>query len=365
MLCFRMKISATFLLSIALCAGTLFAQASLTVEQLVSFVQSSIKLRHDDRKVADYIRKGIKLSNKLDASTVEDLQGMGAGPQTVAALRSLISTTAALPAPPPAAPKPIIVGPPPPDSVQQAAILARITENAMNYSRNLPDFICMQVTRRYVDNSGLENFHLIDTIGERLSYAEQKEDYKVVLVNGRPVTNVKHEQLGGATSSGEFGSMLKEIFNRETETKFNWERWATLRSRRTYVYHFRVPQATSKYDILHGPSARSIIAGYSGLIYADQKTGMVVRIKMSADDLPVDFPIQEVSLDMNYDYAIISGREFLLPLKSELRSREGKYLVKNETEFRLYNKFSAETSIEFATEPEPLPGDKTSEQPAK
>ncbi len=342
-----------------------WAQATLTVDQLVSFVQSSVRLRHDDRKVADYIRKAIKLSNKLDARTVEDLQGMGAGPQTVQALRLLISTTAQLPPPPPPAPKPVVEGPPPPNSIQQAAILERITQNALSYSRNLPDFICMQVTRRYVDNTGLENYHLIDTIGERLSYTEQKEDYKVVLVNNKPVTSVQHEKLGGATSSGEFGSMLKEIFSRESETKFAWERWATLRGQRDYVFHFRVPQATSKYDIQHGPSGRTIIAGYSGLIYADQQTGMVMRIKMEADDLPVDFPIQNVTLDLNYDYASISGHEFLLPLKSELRSREGKYLVKNETEFRLYNKFGAESTIQFETEPDALPADKTTEQPLK
>ena len=357
----------TLFLLLAL-AGAAAAQMGMTVDQLVSFIKSSIQLKHDDRKVADYVKK-IKLSNKLDDRTVETLQGMGAGPQTVAALRSLITASASLPAPPPPAPKLAVVGPPPPDSIEQKKILAEITENALNYTKNLPNFICMQVTRRYADISGMENYRLVDTIAEKLTYFEQKEDYKPVSRNNIPLTtNVKHDQLDGATSSGEFGSMLFEIFSPETETEFDWERWATLRGRRMHVFNFRVPQSTSKYSIRYGRGAgeRTIIAGYHGLIYADRDTGMVMRIKMEADHIPVDFPIQKVDLDLNYDITSISGQQFLLPLKSELHSREGKFLVKNEVEFRLYNKFGAEASITFEdTPPEPLPEDKTKEEPVK
>src|SRR5579872_352026 len=206
------------------------AQSKLTVEQLISFVKSSVQLHHDDRQIATFIKKNVKLSNRLDARTVEELQGAGAGPQTVAALKTLITESASLEPPPPPAPKLVVVGPPPPDSIEQKRVLEEITEHARNYVEGLPNFICLQVTRRYGDVSGLENYRLIDTIAERLSYYEQKEDYKVVSINGIPATpGAKHEQKNGASSSGEFGSILKEIFAPETETQFDWERWATLR----------------------------------------------------------------------------------------------------------------------------------------
>src|SRR5579863_1156001 len=164
------------------------AQMSMTVDQLVSFIKSSVQLKQDDRKVADYVKK-IKLSNKLDARTVETLQGMGAGPQTVIALRLLITESSGLAAPPPPAPKLVVVGPPPPDSIEQKKILAEITESALNYTKSLPNFICMQVTRRYADVSGKGDYYrLLDTIAEKLSYFEQKEDYKVVSKNNIPVT---------------------------------------------------------------------------------------------------------------------------------------------------------------------------------
>src|SRR2546425_8659552 len=49
--------------------------------------------------------------------------------------------------------------------------------------------------------------------------SEQHEDYKVVMVNDRP-TDIAHEKLGGsATSSGEFGSIMKEIFMRNVRSE--------------------------------------------------------------------------------------------------------------------------------------------------
>src|SRR5216683_793265 len=349
------------LLAVAVAAA---AQRSMTVNELVSFIESSIQLKHDDRQLAASVKK-VKLSNRLDARTVETLQGMGAGPSTVAALRLLVTESSGLAAPPPPAPKLVVVGPPAPDSIEQKKILAQITESALNYTKSLPNFICMQVTRRYVDQSGLEHYSLFDTIAEKLSYFEQKEDYKLVSRNNIPVTtNLKHEELDGATSSGEFGSMLLDIFSPESETQFDWERWATLRGRRMYVFSFRVEQSRSKYSIRwgRGVGERTTTPGYHGLIYADRDTHMVMRIKMECD-MPVTFPIQSVDLDLNYDFTNISGQPFLLPLKSELHSREGKVLVKNEVEFRLYNKFGAEATIQFGDTPEPLPDEKTKEEP--
>jgi len=345
-------------------AGALAAQVKLTTNQLVGFIKSSIQLKHDDIKVAEYIKK-IRLSDKLDARTVEMLQGLGAGPRTVTALKTLMTESAALPEAAPPPPKPIYVPPPPPDSIEQKQILQEITDSAINYSRNLPNFLCLQVTRRYVDQGSQGSFALIDTIAERLTYFDQKEDYKVVSKNGIPMTGLTHDQLGGpATSSGEFGSMLNEIFDPASRTSFAWERWATLRGRRMHVYSYRVPQETSKYVIYADAIKRRIVVGYHGLVYADRDTKNVMRITMSADDIPADFPVQEVDLDLNYDMTTIAGQEYLLPLKSELHSKDGRYLTKNETEFRAYNKYGTESSITFDV-PDALPEDQTKEQPVQ
>jgi hypothetical protein len=350
-------------LGLCLAAPGAVAQArQMTVGQLEAFIKSSIQLKMPDQQVADYVHK-VKLTNKLDARTVEDLQGAGAGKRTVAALKDLITESSALSAPPPPGAKPAPVVIPAPDSVEQKKILEDITQKALEYSENLPNFLCDEVTRRHGDPSGQENWRLLDTIQERLTYFDHKEDYKVVMVNGQLVTNKTHDQLGGASSAGEFGSMMYEIFSPETEASFDWERWATLRGRRMYVFSFRVPQARSQYSIEERESRRKIIAGYHGLIYADRATGRVMRISMECDDIPTDFPIQKVSLDLNYDFTKIADQEFVLPLKADLRSREGRFLVWNEIEFHLYRKFGTESSITFEAL-DAVPEDQLKEQPA-
>jgi|SRR5579885_267174 hypothetical protein len=348
-----------------LCAGLCArAELTLTIEQLKEFVRSSIKLHQDDRKVAEYLKK-VTLKNQLDDRTIEDLQGLGAGPRTVEALHRLRDLTASLPKAPPPAPRPAYVPPPPPNSIEQKQVLADATDYALNYTSRLPDFICTQVTRRYIDPSGMEFWRLADTITERLSFYERHEDYKVVLVNSQPV-EMAHEKLGGVVSAGEFGSMMQEIFNPETETQFDWERWATLRGKRMHVFSYKVSQGRSKYSIVAEGNQR-IIAGYHGLIYVDRNTSAIMKITLTADGIPAGFPVREVNTSLDYDHVSISDRDFILPLKAVVTSRiRDKFLTKNEVEFRMYRKFTAEstiTAVDVDT-PAPLPPDATKEQPA-
>ncbi|MBL8216673.1 MAG: hypothetical protein JNK87_38495 [Bryobacterales bacterium] len=339
----------------------LCAQMKLTVRQLGNFIESSIKLKHEDRRLAEYLRK-VVLTERLDDRTIEVWQGLGAGPKTVEALRVIAGASAALPKPVAAGPKPPPVVIPPPSAEDQQRVLDAVRNYALSYTKRLPDFICTQVTRRYGDPSGLEFWQTLDTITERLTYFEQKEEYKVILVNGRPM-DIEHDKLGGSTSSGEFGSMMREIFEPESETTFKWERWATLRGRRTHVYTYRVTTPKSKYRVTYERS-QSIISGYRGLIYVDADYQTVSRILMELDDIPVSFPVQQVKLVLDYDFVKIGESEHVLPLRAEIRSREGKNLVKNEVEFRLYRKFGADAVIKFDT-PEPLPTDALEEKPAQ
>jgi hypothetical protein len=339
----------------------LFAQQKFTIDQLVSFIQSSIQLKHDDRQVAAYLRK-VTLTQKLTESALEDLQGMGAGPKTIEALRTLRDASKSLPAPPPPAPKVEPVTIPPPPEEEQKKVLDEVRDYAQNYTKRLPDFICTQVTRRYFDPSGLEFWHRDDVITARLSYFEQKEDYKIMTVNSAP-TQSSMDQLGGTTSTGEFGSMLREIFDPASHTRFAWERWATLRGRRMHVFSYHVPQIYSKWHVTY-EKREDIVPAYGGFIYVDRDTSMVMRIAFEAENIPPSFPVQQAGTVLDYDFISINEREYMLPLRAVVRLRSGKLLSKNEVEFRMYRKFSAEATITFET-PEPLPEDKTKEQPPK
>jgi hypothetical protein len=348
-------------LCLVACSVAASAQTRLSVDQLMSFVKSSVELKHQDRQVAIYLSR-VKLTQKLEDRTVEEMQGLGAGPKTVETLHALAEASKNLPPPPPKTVVRLTSPIPPPSDEEQKELIAQLREYAMNYSKNLPDFLCTQVTRRYADPSGLQFWQALDTLTVRLSFFEQKENYKLVLVNNQ-VTERSYESLGGATSTGEFGSMLREIFEPDTQTQFHWERWATLRGRRAHVLSYRVAQANSRWRISY-ERTQEIVAGYTGLIYVDKATDMVLKITLEAQDIPPSFPVRQAATTLDYDYTKIGERTYLLPLSAQIKMRQGKVLTKNDVEFRLYRKFSSDANITFDT-PEPLSEDQIKEQPPK
>jgi hypothetical protein len=339
------------------------AQTKWTVERLVEFIRSSITLKQSDNEVAKFLKKQT-LGERLDDVTIEELQGMGAGPKTVEALNDLRDASKNLPAPAARVrvqPEEAPAQPPPPSEAEQKKIIEAAREYALNYTKGLPNYLCTQVTRRYIDPTGTESWIGQDTLTARLSYVDQHENYKLVLVNNKAVTgDMGLEAVGGATSTGEFATMLYEVFDPGTETQFWWDHWAKLRGNVAYVFAYRVSKERSKWHVTYQKSD-DIVPAYNGLVYIDMNTGMVVRLVMKPD-LPPSFPIQEVSDTLDYDTAKIGNNEYFLPLRAEVRMREGRYLSKNEVEFRLYRRFSAETQISFDT-PDPLPEEKSKEEP--
>ncbi len=338
----------------------LSAQLKMSVAQLGIFVRSSIELRHDDGKVANYLKK-VQLTEKLDDRQIEEFIGNGAGPRTINALRDLRDLSEKLPAsakPVAKAPAPTI---PPPSTEEQQEVLEKVRQYALEYDKRLPDFICAQVTRRFFDPSGLEFWTTADTITAKLTYFQNKEEKQVMLVNGR-YENTDYDKLGGATSTGEFGSLLRQVFEPKSHAEFGWARWATLRGKRMYVFSYRVPRAYSQWGILYEKSL-SDTPGYRGLVFVEKSSLQVMRVTLEADDLPASFPVQAASNKLDYDYQEISNQQFLLPLRAEMRMRSGKLLVKNEVEFRMYRKFGTDVTISFDTPPDALPPEEFEEKP--
>ena len=233
-----------------------------------------------------------------------------------------------------------------PEPAEQQRVLADATDYATNHERALPNFICTQTTRRFEDFSGREEWHPLDIIVERLTYFEHHEDYKVLEINGLP-SGLEHDQLGGASSSGEFGSVMKGIFSAASATEFHWQTWFTLRGQKMHVYAYSVTAAHSDYHIVVPGQSLDLVPAYHGLIFIDDRKHYVHRITMHADGIPRTYPIQDVSLMLDYDYTRIGDADYLLPLTFELRSRQGKVLVKNDVDYDNYSKFTADSSVRF------------------
>lgn len=351
---------------------------SLTVKQLFSFIQSSVQIKQTDREVAGYLSK-VKLSEKLDDRTLEDMQALGIGPKTMAALRSLRDQSQSLTS---AAPVVEVktVPKPPPSSEEQGAILDEVRDYALNYSKTLPDYICTLVVRRYAapapggrySRPGRRDddpsYQLQNTLTVKLSYFEQKEDYKLILINNSP-SQMDYNKVGGTRSSGDFGSLLRMVFEPAAEARFEWDHWGLLRKRPTYVFAYHITQERNQWHVTSGEGTdiQDTIPAVRGLIYVDQETKQVLRITLVAVDLPPTFPVKEASDQLDYDYQDVGGQQFLLPLSNKVLINSADVWTKNLNEYHLYHKYTSESAIQFdvTDTPAPLPDDKGNEAPQK
>lgn len=355
------------ILGLMVAAALLLAQRTMTVAQLEGFIKSSVEQKLDDKQIAEALKR-TRLSEKLDQKTLGSLMDLGAGPRTSAELRTLSDTSASLPAPP--SPGEVVAAPKlrtstlSPSADQQTEILAGIRDYALNYTANLPNFLCNQITHRQVDATGTgDHFREADKLQEQLTYFEHRETYKVMAVNGQMVSNKDHLKLGGAISSGEFGSMMYEIFEPQSGTEFTFDHVGKWDGKIVNEFRYRVDKERSHYSIYHEGVNKTIIAGYHGVIYAAADSSAVVRITLECEEIPHDFPVQDVKLDLRYGIAKISDQEYMVPVKWDMRSRDGKYLSWNSAEFALYRKFETTSTLKFDTDDADSKPDSKKEEP--
>jgi hypothetical protein len=342
------------------------AELPMTVAQLTDFIRSSVtELKYPDVQVAQYLRT-VKLTEHLDGDHLEALEAMGAGPKTRKALEAMSMGSASLPAPPPVVEAPKPVPPPvrpPPDSIEQKRIIETVREYALSYTKQLPNFICLQMTRRYYDPSGGDNWVTLDKIMTKLTYFEQKEDYELINVAGTDKAR-DYWSLGGTLSAGEFGSQLKDIFDPASEATFEWDHWGKLRGHLCYVFSYYIDQPHSRYHVVY-EKKDEIVPAYRGDIYVDKDMEVVLRSTLEPV-LPAGFAIKQASIVLDYDFTNIGDTPYLLPTRVVVLSRVGRITTKNEVEFRLYQKYGTNVTLKFDTDnpPPPLPDDKDA-QPRK
>jgi hypothetical protein len=236
-----------------------------------------------------------------------------------------------------------------PDAAEQAKALAALRDYALNYTDRLPDFLCTQITqRRFRENvrSGMRPQR--DLIEEQVTYAGHRESYVVTRLNGKAVKGIAHDQVGGIVSSGEFGSLLRNTFDPRAAADFRWERSATRDGRKVYVFAFRVPE-TRGYGLVE--SRGTIRVPYKGQIFADARTGAVMRVEMECE-IPVDSEYKRLELTLDYKPAEVAGREFILPVHFHMRTRRALFATVinetvNEADYTDYRRFDADSSVSF------------------
>jgi hypothetical protein len=226
---------------------------------------------------------------------------------------------------------------------------ARITQTrewASTFTQGLPNFVCQQVTTRYMQESKSSGWDPLDVVTAKVIYEDGKEKYQEITVGGKR-TNKNMMELGGSTSTGEFASILMSLFEGQ-RAQFRFSESTSLTGGvAAAVYNFKVALRSSDWTIRVG--GQSLMPAYNGSVWIEKASPKVRRIEMQAINVPKDFPDDAVESTVDYDQVRLGANMFLVPIHAEVLScqRGTTICTKNAIDFRDYHKYSGESSVEF------------------
>ena len=231
------------------------------------------------------------------------------------------------------------------DAGARDEFIEKARDMAFNFSETLPAYSVKQFTTRFQSDNPRVNWQPIDNISTEVVYENGKENYKNILVNGKPPKGKIEDS--GSWSTGEFATVLRDIFSPSSAADFRPSGAATIVNRATRVYKFVVEQENSHWKIA-GPG-QFYFPSYKGTMWIDKETNRVIRIETQTRNMPKDFSFDMVESTLDYDFIRLGSNSYLLPVHSEnlICVRHTSTCSRNVIDFRNYRKFGAESTLIF------------------
>ncbi len=352
---------------LSLCVGFVFGQDNakpFTKDELLRLLKPAPGKRVEQGDLAGEIAaRGIAFP--ADEKTLDEFRKAGARSYVIDALKqaAIDATRPKLqlpPSEPPPRPTAETVrqkeeeqGAPAAADLAKLPLLEQARYHSLKFLDELPNFIVTQFVTRSVQTPEKKEWQPQDKLELELTYNAQKgENFKLIKLNDKP-TSLNYKTMEGATSTGEFGTMIEGLFAPDSQTQFKELRRETFKGRPAVLYEFTVKKAFSNIVITEKTSGRKVTAGYSGTIWVEIETARVLRLEQAAEDIQRGFPISVVESAVEYDWVKIGEQKYLLPVFAEalLGSDANRTYSRNVIELKNYKVF--ETGIKLILEKEP------------
>jgi len=225
-------------------------------------------------------------------------------------------------------------------------IIEKAKQATVAFTEKLPNYVCKEFMARYESTRQPADWQALDVVSTDIVYEGGRESYRNIAVNGKPFQKGM-EQMSGAWSTGEFGTMLLDLFAPWTAAEFHLRRRSTVAGVETRVYDFEVDRQHSQWHVQ--VASQSMLPAYKGSVWIEPATGKVLRLEMRARQLPERFPMDTVESAVDYDSVMIGGKKFLLPVHAETLAceRGTSNCSRNAIDFRNYHKFESSSDITF------------------
>ena len=226
-------------------------------------------------------------------------------------------------------------------------LIRKATDAALDFTESLPNYECKEQMARYQSDSNPPSWRAIDIVSASVVYENGKEDYRNLAINGKAL-NKKMDELDGAWSTGEFGTVLIDLFSPATAADFRPKGSSRAGGIDAKLYDFDVSHEHSHWDV--HVAGQTYSPAYRGSVWIDPQNARVLRIEMQAYGFPSAFPMDHVEMATDYEYVRLGdAKQYLLPVHSEsLSCQRGSSLCsRNAIDFRNYHKYTGESTIKF------------------
>ena len=225
-------------------------------------------------------------------------------------------------------------------------LIRRAAGAAFDFTEGLPNYVCQEDIARYASDTRPADWKSIDLVSASVIYENGKEDYRNIKVNNKPRDSF--QDTDGAWSTGEFGTLLVDLFSPASDAQFRFSRTERIAGVNAKVYDYTVDHPHSHWNVII--SSQRYMPAYKGSVWIDPQTARVLRIEERAFGFPSDFPSDHVESATDYEYVQLGdARKYLLPVHSEtLTCQRGSDMCsRNTIDFRNYHKYAGESTITF------------------
>ena len=240
-----------------------------------------------------------------------------------------------------------------PSEADALELLARTRVATKVATEAMPDFVVKQLVSRAYSLAKTNAWISLDRLTIAVSFrAKAGEEYKVLAINGAPPNKDAPEagnysqQVGGATSAGEFASTLALTFEEDRKTYFKMVDTDIVNGRSALVFQYQVDLDPSRLSVNIG-DLKGIVA-YHGRMWIDRELNRVLRFEIIIDP-PATFRVVAASQLIDYDWVTIADQKYLLPVQADVRitSPERTEIVttRNLIRFRGYQKYGTDVKI--------------------
>jgi len=228
----------------------------------------------------------------------------------------------------------------------EEVIIEKAREAAGSFLESLPNYYCQELMTRYQSAPNSKNWQPTDVVSMALVFENGKESYRNLAINGK-ATKKNIEDLSGSWSTGEFGSVLADVFSPATAADFEYRKESRSAGRASLVYDFSVEREHSHWRIM--VASQLVSPAYKGSVWVDKETSRVLRIEMQATHMPDAFPVDKVEMATDYEFVRFGDRQYLVPVHAESLGcqRDSSSCNREAIDFRNYHRYAGESNITF------------------